>query len=242
VDNGHSRLTEAAKSLRLTDADKDDIGRGSELAEIFLYGIMKRHYGALPVVPKIFYKQNSADNAKGADSVHIVVDKDNFSLWIGEAKFYNEIEDSRLGEIVKSVGKSLQPEKLKRENSAITNLRDLDLLIEDVALRAKIRKLLGSRNSTDDLKPLLHVPILLLHECQLTSGTEMMTSAYQTEIADYHRQRATSYFKKQIKSLTKSVSLYDKITFHVILFPVPSKAAIVNRFLSNVETYKNQDK
>ena len=69
-----SILDAAAKNLRLTDKE-DDIGKGSELAEIVLYGIMRHHYHALPVVPKIFYKQNAQDNAKGADSVHIVVDE-----------------------------------------------------------------------------------------------------------------------------------------------------------------------
>ena len=69
ADQSHSLLTAAAANLRLTDSP-DDIGRGSELAEIVLYGIMKHHYGALPVIPKIFYKQNVQDNAKGADSVH----------------------------------------------------------------------------------------------------------------------------------------------------------------------------
>ena len=56
-DSAHSLLIAAAKNLRLTDGD-DDKTKGSELAEIVLYGIMKHHYSALPVVPKIFYKQN----------------------------------------------------------------------------------------------------------------------------------------------------------------------------------------
>ena len=55
-----SLLSAAAQNLRLTDA-VDEIGRGSELAEIFLYGIMRHKYKALPAVPKIFYKQNSQD-------------------------------------------------------------------------------------------------------------------------------------------------------------------------------------
>lgn len=100
----HSLLVAAAKNLRLTDSDKEDVGRGSELAEIVLYGLMKHHYQALPVVPKIFYKQNAQDNAKGADSVHIVVESNgDFSIWFGEAKFYNNIEDARLSSIVTSV-------------------------------------------------------------------------------------------------------------------------------------------
>jgi len=110
----HSLLTSAAQNLRLTDKD-DDISRGSELAEIVLYGIMKYHYKALPVVPKIFYKQNAQDNAKGADSVHIVIENENdFSIWFGEAKFYNSIENARLGEIVQSVGNSLLTNKIKK--------------------------------------------------------------------------------------------------------------------------------
>ncbi len=86
-----STLIESAKKLRLTDSPKD-ISKGSELAEVVLYGIMKHKFKAIPVVPKIFYKQNSQDNAKGADSVHIVLsDNGLFTLWFGEAKFYSSI-------------------------------------------------------------------------------------------------------------------------------------------------------
>jgi hypothetical protein len=124
VDQSHSLLTSAAQNLRLTDKD-GDISKGSELAEIILYGIMKHHYKALPVVPKIFYKQNPQDNAKGADSVHIVIENDgtDFSIWFGEAKFYNSIEDARLGDIIESVENSLLTEKIKKENSIITNIK-----------------------------------------------------------------------------------------------------------------------
>jgi len=103
-----SALIEAAKKLRLTDSP-DLEKEGSELAEILLYGIMKHHYNALPVTPKIFYKQNTKDYAKGADSVHIVLEgKDDFSLWFGEAKFYNSIEDARLDSIVIALSTALQ--------------------------------------------------------------------------------------------------------------------------------------
>jgi len=236
----HSLLSEAAKSLRLTDEAKKDIGKGSELAEIVLYGIMKHHYQALPVVPKIFYKQNNQDNAKGADSVHIVVSGNDFSIWLGEAKFYNEIEDARLGKIVESVGNALQTEKLKKENSIITNVRDLDALIGDAALKTKIKAALKPQNSIDSLKPRLHIPILLLHECTLTKGCTSLTGAYKASIIDFHRKRAKAYFKKQVKELGGTVVQYADINFHVILFPVPDKAEIVTKFLANVAHYKAQ--
>lgn len=236
----HSLLTAAAKSLRLTDTEKKDLGKGSELAEIVLYGIMKHHFQALPVVPKIFYKQNSQDNAKGADSVHIVISGNDFSIWLGEAKFYNDIEDARLGAIVESVGNALQTDKLKKENSIITNVRDLDALIGDANLRSRIKAALQPQNSIDSLKPRLHIPILLLHECAITRGCTRLTEAYKSSIVDFHMKKAKSYYKKQVIKLGSTITQYSDINFHMILFPVPHKDEIVRKFLENVAHYKSQ--
>ena len=234
----HTRLRTAAKNLRLTDKEKE-IGKGSELAEIMLYGIMKQHYGALSVVPKIFYKQNSQDNAKGADSVHIVIEGENdFSLWFGEAKFYNSIEDARLYEIIESVNNSLQTDKLRKENSIITNIQDLDLVIKNETMLNNIKSLLCARESIDNLKPKLHIPILLLHECEKTKSATTMTNEYKKEIIEFHTDRAQSYFSKQISKLAESIYNYSTITFHLILFPVPDKGKIVRQFVKTVEFYK----
>jgi hypothetical protein len=236
----HSLLTSAAKNLRLSDKETD-IGRGSELAEIFLYGIMKHHFKALPVVPKIFYKQNSRDNAKGADSVHIVVDDTgDYSIWFGEAKFYKSIENARLGSIVESVGNSLLTKKLKKENSIITNVSDIDELIEDDQIRKSIKNALSNKESIDSIKPKLHVPILLLHECAITKSTNSLDDGYRNQLIEYHKQRAQAYFSKQINTLEKGVHLYSEISFHIILFPVPEKDPIVEKFVAAVEFYQGQ--
>jgi len=239
INKSHSLLTSAAQNLRLTDKE-GDISKGSELAEIVLYGIMKHHYNALPVVPKIFYKQNPQDNAKGADSVHIVIEPGNsFSIWFGEAKFYNSIEDARLGVILDSVENSLSTNKIKKENSIITNVADIDHLIIDSILKNKIKEALSTKESIDILKPKLHIPILLLHECPITKVQTSITDAYKDEIIKYHKKRAESYFKKQIEQFGR-MHLYSEIQFHIILFPVPSKKEIVNKFISIADFYKNQ--
>lgn len=238
VNQSHSTLTAAAQNLRLTDKEKD-ISKGSELAEIVLYGVMKHHYGALPVVPKIFYKQNAQDNAKGADGVHIVIKDGDFSLWFGEAKFYNSIEDARLSSIVTSVGNSLKKDKLKKENSIITNISDLDGLIDDEYLRNEIKAALSNKNSIDQLKPKIHIPIFILHECELTDKCNSLSDEYRNSVIEYHKDRANSYFKKQISSIGESFG-YGDVKFHIILFPVPNKTLIVEKFVKNVEHYKEQ--
>jgi len=238
VNNHHSLLTYAAKNLRLSDK-AGDISKGSEIAEIVLYAIMKHHFNALPVVPKIFYKQNAQDNAKGADSVHIIIENSNdFSIWFGEAKFYNSIEDARIAEIITSVENSLSTEKLKKENSIITNVSDIDLLIGDEPLRNAIKAALSPRESIDIIKPKLHIPILLLHECEITQKQNTISDEYKTELIEYHKNRAESFFRKQINKLG-ALPHYSEIKFHLILFPVPLKKTIVDRFVSMADFYKN---
>lgn len=216
-----SMLRLAAQNLRLTDADKNDIGRGSELAEIVLYAIMKHRYGAIPVVPKIFYKQNSQDNAKGSDSVHIVLtaDGNDFSLWLGEAKFYNSIEDARLHAIVETVKASLSTDKLKKENSIVTSVSDLDDVDIPPKTKQAIRDALSQNKSIDDLKPRLHVPILLLHECAITANTTEWSAQYVESVKQFHLDRALAYFSTQIAHLN-AIHKYAEIHFH--LNPVSS--------------------
>ena len=241
IDKSDTLLIKSAQNLRLTDKDKeevDNIGRGSELAEICLYGIMKEYYKALPVVPKIFHKQNVNDNAKGADSVHIVVTDSDYTLWFGEAKFYNSLEDTRFDTIIKSVENALITEKLKKENSIITDLKDIDTLIENSELVERIKGDLNYSNSIDKLKPKIHIPILIIYECNKTQKQSSLTEEYKQEIIQYHENRAQSYFEKQISKLKESIVSYDKITFHLILFPVPNKKDIVDRFVAKVESRK----
>ena len=233
-----STLRAAAKNLRLTDKEEDK-GKGSELAEIVLYGVMLHHYKALPVVPKIFYKQNVQDNAKGADSVHIVVEGDDvFSLWFGEAKFYNSIENARLASIVDSVANSLLTEKLKKENSIITNMAEIDRLVENKVLAEKIKLALSPDNSMDNIKPILHIPILLLHQCSITAEAKEMNDEYREKIRNYHLERSAAYIKKQIEALANKVAKYSVIKLHIILFPVPDRKKIIDRFTNAVAYYK----
>ena len=240
VENQYSSLIEAAKNLRLTDSDKDP-GKGSEIAEIALYGILKYHYKALSIVPKIFYKQNANDYAKGADSVHIILsdDSNDFSLWFGEAKFYKSIDDSNFNEIINSVEKLLQPEKIKKENKIITNLKDIELCIPNKEMHDKIIETLSGDISLDYIRPKLHIPILLLYECNITAKYCEKSINYVEETSNYHRERAEAYFRKQISRLSE-IPKYENVHFHLIIFPVPDKQKIVEEFTKQAKVFRRE--
>ena len=233
----YTSLTESIKNLRLVDKDN---GKGSEIAEIVLYGIMRYHYHALPVVPKIFYKQNPNDNAKGADSVHIVLDdQGDFSLWLGEAKFYNDIADERLYDPIKSVFDTISTDRIKKENSIITNIRDLEYVIIDPNIRKKVQTILRRDTSIDEIRKRLHVPVLLLHECSKTNKATELTEAFLNDIKEYHLNRAQKYFESQNnKQKKENIHGYEHIQFHLILFPVPQKKDIVNWFVERAKQIK----
>ena len=249
--NLHTSSNKSAKAnlrkARILDKDgnpqKDLMKKASsELGEIFLYGLLHFHFKALPVVPKVFYKQSTQDNAKGADSVHIIIDDSNndFSLWFGEAKFYNSIENSRFDSIIESVEKSLQTSAIKKENSIICGLSDLDILLHDKPkLLRKIKESLAPETSTDTLKSKIHIPILILYECSISEKYKIFSDEYKTEILNYHNERATKYFKKQDGKLKSTIHLYDEIFFHLIIFPIPSEDRIIEDYLKELGLLDN---
>ncbi len=234
----YTQITRSIMNLRLVDCEN---GQGSEIAEIVLYGIMRYHYNALPVVPKIFYKQNSNDNAKGADSVHIVIDEDkmDFTLWLGEAKFFNDIIDERLYDPINSVFEALGTEKIKKENSIITNIKDLEYVINNPDIRKKVKDVLRHDVSIDEVKKRLHVPIMLLHECSITKGARELSPEYLEEIKHYHLNRAERFFMSHNnKQKKEGVYGFENIMFHLILFPVLNKENIVNWFVKRANQIK----
>lgn len=231
-------MSRAAKNLRLID--NDEVGKGSEIAEILLYGVMKDYYGALPVVPKIYHKQNVNDNAKGADSVHIVLSPDgkDFSLWFGEAKFYKTLSSNDLDTIVQSVLNSLDKDKIKKENSIITDLQELNRFDMPQETRQSIKEMLNQGASIDHIKPKLHIPIMLLHQCGRTASATEMNQKYREILERKHIKKANEYFKKQVDVLRGLVFKYEEISFHLILFPVPDKDEIVSMFMDDAAIYR----
>lgn len=102
-----------------------------------------------------------------------------FQLWLGEAKFYNSIEDGRFAEPLNSVEQMLKTSILRKEIGVMTSLHELDHQVRDIELVERIKKALQGDVSIDDIKPHIHVPILLLHECNITAGTKRLDDTYK---------------------------------------------------------------
>lgn len=219
---------------------------GGEIGEVFLYGIMKNYYNALPVVPKIFYKQNPNDNAKGADSVHITLEENAYHIWLGESKIYNDITGS-INEAVKSVYELLATDKLKKEKSLIMNLNDIEDYLSDVddskkPLMIELKKTLNDRTSLDEMKKILHLPISIIYECEMTkqhlqNPLVCLDDNYKNSIIEFHKNQCDNLSQKIISKLN-DIPLIEYIKFHIMVFPIPNKKELVAQINKIFEAHR----
>lgn len=224
---GQEELLEAAaKELRIVSGK----GAASELAEICLYGVLREHFNCFPMASKIFYKQNSHDPAKGADSVHVRKETDGtLTYWYGEAKFFTNFGSVEIDQVVSSVEELFMPEKMKKENRLIVNYRDLEKNLDDETLYRKAKEMLRG-GLTDGFMKVLHVPIMVIFQGKPQSeGAD--ESAFFEEIKNLQLEKAKKYFPKHIERLNKVLGGdYISVCFHLILFPIKEKKLLASWF------------
>ena len=116
-------------------------------------------------------------------------------------------------------------------------MSDMEKLVLDKELFNRINTMLSSDTSLDRIKPILHIPILLLHECQITAGFSQMTPAYCSQMKSFYQRKAHAFFER-LHQKCVDVNGYEKITFHLIPFPVPSKPRVVEKFYKKAKALR----
>lgn len=215
----HFTLTKrAVNNLRCcANSTRDSSG---EMGEILLYGIMQYYFHAAESVPKIFYKQNRNNLVTGADSIHIVVEDNDFSFWLGEAKFYEDIKQA-MSRAVSSVKDMLDKEKLSKEKSYISGLHELRSCPSLSKYLPEIENILSGYSSVDNFRKKLHIPILLVCEDEEVKKAQELNEELRQKLRNNYIQSALEFFEKLKLSLVEAMQLCKGVKFHLILFPVP---------------------
>lgn len=115
----------------------------------------------------------------------------------------------------------------------------MESVIADPDIKKKVKEVLSRDTSIDEVKKRLHVPIMLLHQCDITQKASELSPEYLEEIKQYHLNRAERYFMSHNNKQEKEdIYGFENIKFHLILFPVPNKANIVNWFVERANQIK----
>jgi hypothetical protein len=210
-DNAVRLIAQAAKSIYTSAKFK----RRGEVGEILLHAVLRQVFGTIPAVKKVFFKDSQNDTVKGFDAVHVVAEGQQLELWLGEVKVYTTISRA-IHDAVQELKEHTNRDYLRSEFIAILNKIDPTWPHRD-----KLAKLLDKNTSLDEVFNCTCLPVLLGYDsatiAAFRSVTEEFKTRFEQEVSVHH-----ATFSRKVHLPT--------IRVHLILFPMKSKAGLVESF------------
>ena len=219
--NAARKMSIAAKQVYATEKYQ----KRGEFGELFLHGILIDFFNAKPAVSKIFYLDTANETAKGFDSVHVVDDGNEISLWLGESKLYKRGADG-VDEAVKSVSAHLRDEYLRGEFLAISNKVDAAWPHAE-----KLAALLDETRSLDEIIDKIKVPILVTYDSSATTKHKKLSEAYLFEEKDIA--------KKLQDRLKKKLGNGIPVEILLLLIPVTAVEDVRKACHAQLKVYKS---
>lgn len=216
--NAASMLKRAAQLVFKT---KKFENRG-EFGELILHAVLREVFHTIPAISKIYYKSAKNKTVEGFDAVHVIVSKKSLELWLGEVKFYKDI-DKAIADVVKEINGHADIDYLRDEFALICNKIDSSWKYAD-----RLGYLLDPNVSLDTVFDNTCIPVLLTYESKTTKDYDAIKSQYKKKIEDELRTHYTKFFKSGLPN----------IKIHLFLIPLKSKAEILQKLQDRLEAWK----
>lgn len=216
--NAVKLIRKAAKALYKTEKFKN---RG-EFGELFLHIILRQVFKTIPAISKIHYKDSRNDTVKGFDCVHVVANKKKLELWIGEVKFYKDINDA-ISDVVNELKDHTTRDYLKDEFIAITNKIDDTWPYAD-----KLKMMINSNVSLDIVFDTVSIPVLITYDSNVMNSHTKVTESFKSAFV----KEVTNHWEK-----FKSKSLPKHVNIHLILLPLKSKEDLQQKLHKELQSW-----
>lgn len=217
---GRRMMVKAAQKVYETEKFHN---RG-EFGELLLHAVVSEQFDTEPAVSKIFYKDSANDTVKGFDCVHVVIAESALELWLGEAKFYANI-DGAIRDVVEELRLHATRDYLRSEFIAI-----MDKIDPAWPHCNSLKQLLDPNTSLDHVFTRVRVPVLLTYDSDAV-GTH-------TSWADPYRDR----FRDEVLAAYETFSskeLPENLLIHLLLVPLKSKKELVEVLDQKLRAWKN---
>ncbi|MHB1516547.1 MAG: HamA C-terminal domain-containing protein [Acidiferrobacteraceae bacterium] len=201
-------MREAAKKVYAT---KKFENRG-EFGELFLHVATRQVFGSLPAISKIYYKSARNETVKGFDAVHVVNGARGLELWLGEAKFYDDIGRA-IRDVIEELKAHSQRDYLRDEFLLITGKIDQRWPHAD-----SLKNLLSSNTSLDQVFKSVSIPVLLTYDSPCVAKHRECTEDF---VKDFHDEIIRHYDAFKLKELPKTM------TIHLFLLPLELKTNLI---------------
>lgn len=201
-------IREAARKVYTSEKFKN---RG-EFGEIFLHAAVRQVLGSLPAISKIYYKSANNETVKGFDAVHVVDGGNGLELWLGEAKFYNEINRA-IRDVVEELKAHTERDYLRDEFVLIAGKID-----EKWPHAEELKKLLSPNTSLDQVFKQVCIPVLLTYDSPCVARYYECSDEYVAAFTQEIRQHYEAFRGKELP---------ENIKIHLFLLPLEAKERLI---------------
>lgn len=195
-----------------------------EFGELILLAVLKELFNTIPAICKIYYKSSVNETVKGFDAVHVIVIGDSLELWLGEVKFYNNINNA-IYDVVKELDVHSKTDYLRNEFALISNKID-----DSWEHSEKLLKLLDPNTSLDKIFDRTCIPILLTYDSDVINNYENLKKEYQNKIEEEIRKHYDVFLKSKLPK---------DLRIHLILLPLKSKKTLVDDLQRRLVAWQN---
>lgn len=194
-----------------------------EFGELFLHAAIREVFDSHPAISKIYYKSARNDTVKGFDAVHVVGRAGTLELWLGEAKFYNDI-NAAVRDVVAELAAHTETNYLRDEFLLIKGK------IDPSWPHAKaLQDLLAENKSLDEVFSSACIAVLLTYDSECLGKHNRSDAAYEaafkTEILEHH-------------ALFAGKSLPKDVTIHLILLPLHTKKRLLAELDAKLQAWQ----
>jgi hypothetical protein len=182
--------------------------------EILLHAICRQFFGSDTVISKVWFKTAANDTYKGFDAVHCVHMGAELQLWLGEAKFYSDL-DSALRSALSDLEAHLAQDYLRAEFALIA-----DKIDDSHPHAEELRTLMHPNTSLDAAFDRIVVPVLVAYDSPATGRYDHVCPGYQADLEAEVRRAWTKFGRGLNSSLPVTVRLF--------LIPMASKRTLLD--------------
>lgn len=211
-DLGHHNAVKLIRRAAKRVYDTEKFRNRGEFGEILLHAAIRHTFQSYPAVSKIYYKSANNDTVKGFDAVHVVGEGDELELWLGEAKFYDNISRA-IADVAREIEIHSQTDYLRSEFALILNKVD-----PHWEHATAIKRLMEPETSLDAVFDRACIPVLLTYDSPCV-GSHSACDANYAKVFETEIQRNYEAFKAR--------NLPPEMRIHLFLMPLSSKARLV---------------
>lgn len=194
-----------------------------EFGELILHAALMQEMETLPAVSKIYFKDGPNETVKGFDAVHVVPTTDGLELWLGEAKFYNNITGA-IRDSITSLKRFGETDYLRDEFAAIVHKID-----DQWPHAAQLRLLLDKNTPLDKIFAAACVPVLLTYDSTVVAEHSIHDTAYISAVTKEWEAHHAVFSGR---------SLPRRVKVHLLLMPLNTKRRLITALDKELQRWR----